>query len=101
MNSQIILSDIPKAQEGKIVKYVRSDGFPVFLDGDKELDSIRIHCKKSDVIKAVAIRRCQQIARNYSLQYAPELLHCFEVTSLTKEILKNQEKEHELVLTEV
>jgi len=81
---QLIISNLPLAQDNKIVKYTREDGFNVFLDGDKELDIIRLTEEPTTVIKAVALRRCQQIARNYALSYKPELLHKFEITSLNR-----------------
>ena len=81
--SDIIRSSSPVAIQGKIVQYVRSDGLSVFLDGDQELDEIRLKCDKKTVIKAVAIRRCQQVARNYATKHAPELIRSFKVESLS------------------
>lgn len=75
----IVSSNVPVAQRGKIVQYLRNDGLSVFLDGDKELDRIRLKADKKTVIAAVAIRRCQQVARNYALKHAPELLDCFKI----------------------
>ena len=50
------------------------NGLPVFLDGDAELDRIRLTAKDPVVIiMAVAIRRAQQIARNYASKHAPHL----------------------------
>jgi len=76
---EVIVSEKPKAMEGKIVQYRRKDGFTVFLNGDKILDEIRLKMPKEIVIVAVAIRRAQQIARNYARKYAPELLERFEI----------------------
>lgn len=78
----VVLSAKPTHKPGEIVKYIREDNFAVFIDGDKELDYIRLHASKETVIKAVAIRRAQQIARNYAMKYAPELLNKFKITSL-------------------
>lgn len=80
--ADIVISNVPVAQKGKIVQYVRNDGFAVFLDGDKELDKIRLKDDRKTVIMAVAIRRCQQIARNYALKHAPDLLPAFQIGSL-------------------
>ena len=49
-------------------------GLPVFLDGDPELDRIRLTAKDPAVIiMAVAFRRAQQIAKNYASKHAPHL----------------------------
>lgn len=77
----VIVSNVPVSQKGTIVQYTRDDGFTVFLDNDKDLDYIRLHCEPATVIKAVAIRRCQQIARNYARKYAPTLLNSFQIPS--------------------
>lgn len=89
---QMITSKIPKAVEGSIVKFIREDNFPVFLDGDEELDKIRLTAPIEVVISAVAIRRAQQIARNYAISYKPELLHKFQIESL-ESVVKNDTKE--------
>ena len=53
---------------------VRPDGFRVFLDGDRDIDRIRLNePDPAVVIMAVASRRAQQIARNYALMHAPSL----------------------------
>ena len=56
----------------------RNDGFTIFLDGDKELDRIRKTGTREEVIQAVAMKRAQQIARNYARKYAPDIAHKFE-----------------------
>ena len=72
MNEVISTKILPKKYEvGKVYQYKRKDGLMVFLDGDKELDDIRLSGTKESVIFAVAIRRAQQIARNYARKYAP------------------------------
>ena len=51
------------------------NGLPVFLDGDGELNRIRLTAKDPVVvIMAVAVRRAQQIARNYASKHAPHLV---------------------------
>lgn len=52
----------------------RPDGLVIFCDGDKPLDEIRRSGSKQEVIIAVALRRAQEIAINYTRKYAPELL---------------------------
>ena len=53
---------------------VRADGLRVFLDGDRALDYIRLNERDPrKVILAVAIRRAQQVACNYTSKHAPEL----------------------------
>ena len=55
---------------------IRNDGLQVFLDGkeDPELDRIRLEVQdKRVVILAVALRRFQQIALNYTRMYAPDV----------------------------
>ena len=79
----ITISNVPVSQKGKIVQYIRNDGFAVFLDGDKELDKIRLKADKKTVIACVAIRRCQQIARNYATKHAPELIELFQIEDKT------------------
>ena len=87
----ITISTIPVSQKGKIVQFVRFDGFSVFLDGDKELDKIRLTKDKKTVIACVAIRRCQQIARNYATKHAPELIENFQVENKSfKNLLKGE-----------
>ena len=83
MSLDVIVSESPKAIQGKIVKYTREDGLAIFLDGDKELDYIRTHCDKKTVIMAVAVRRAQQIARNYAMKYAEDLADSFKIESLS------------------
>ncbi len=78
----VIISNEPHAQKGEIVQYTRPDEFTVFLDDDKELDFIRTHCEPRIVIKAVALRRAQQIAQNYARKYKPEILDEFKVAPL-------------------
>jgi len=75
----VIVSTIPESVPGQITQYVRDDGFTVFLDNDPELDNIRLHADPLTIIKAVAIRRCQQIANNYARKYAPNLMPAFQV----------------------
>ncbi|GAH45885.1 unnamed protein product [marine sediment metagenome] len=84
----VIVSLTPEAIPGEIVQYIRNDDFTVFLDGDSDLDQIRLHCDPVTVIKAVAIRRAQQIACNYARKYKPEVSEQFQVTSLSKRFLK-------------
>lgn len=84
----VIVSTEPIAQKGEIVQFVRDDDFTVFLDDDKELDYIRLHCDAKTVIKAVALRRAQQIAQNYARKYKAELLDEFKVTPLLNETQK-------------
>lgn len=78
----VIVSTEPIAQKGEIVQYKRKDDFTVFLDNDNELDHIRLHCDPKTIIKAVALRRAQQIAQNYARKYKPELLDEFKVAPL-------------------
>jgi hypothetical protein len=72
----------------KAIKEARADGLAIFIDGDKELDYIRRHAPQEIVIQAVAIRRAQQIARNYAQRYAPELLSRFKITTLSEKTFK-------------
>ena len=60
----------------------RADGLQVFFDGDAVLDRIKRTADKRTVIVAVALRRAQQIARNYARKYAPEILTDFETGRL-------------------
>ena len=89
MNNEIVIiknrRNLPrKIKTGKVYQLTRPDGFTVFLDGDKELDNIRLTAPPAVVIMAVTIRRAQQIGRNYARKYAPELLKKFQVKSLKK-----------------
>jgi hypothetical protein len=53
----------------------RPDGLAIFLDVvDPWLDNIRATADRETVIMAVALRRAQQIAINYSVRYAPDLV---------------------------
>lgn len=89
--TDIIISDVGIAQRGKIVQYMRADGFAVFLDGDKELDKIRLKEDKKTVIACVSIRRCQQIARNYATKHAPELISNFQIENRSlRKLLKGK-----------
>lgn len=59
----------------KSITRQRADGLTIFLDGDLELNRIRLEEQdKRKVIIAVAIKRAEQIAINYAKRYAPELL---------------------------
>ena len=84
MKNEIILSSsLPtESKRGNIVEVIRKDGLKVFLDGDIELDNIRKRGSKKEVIMAVALRRAQQIVRNYASKYAPELINDFNITRL-------------------
>jgi len=82
--------DIIKKGKQELGKNVRNDGFTVFYDGDKQLDKIRRYGTKKQVIIAVALRRCQQIAMNYAMKYAPELLEEFKKQNLLKEVEENE-----------
>jgi len=54
--------------------FYRKDGLAVFPDeGDAALNKIRECGTREEVIKAVAIRRAQQIALNYAARHAPDL----------------------------
>lgn len=57
-----------------IVPIVRRDGLTIFEDeNDPVLNAIRKRGTRRQVILAVAFRRAQQIALNYSAKYAPDI----------------------------
>ena len=67
---------VAEKKKGKMTNLTlkRADGLQVFFDGDT--------ADKRTVIVAVALRRAQQIARNYARKYAPEILTDFETGRL-------------------
>ena len=60
-------------KENRSIQEVRSDGLIIFIDDDEELNITRRTADKKTVIAAVALRRAQQIAKNYCKRYAPEI----------------------------
>lgn len=60
--------------KNNIVPIVRRDGLTIFEDAnDPVLNEIRRHGTRRQVILAVALRRFQQVALNYSAKWAPDL----------------------------
>lgn len=63
------------APAARIAPFVRNDGLVIFEDADDAaLNRIRRRGTRRQVILAVAVRRCQQVARAYAKKYAPDLL---------------------------
>lgn len=60
--------------KNNIVPIIRQDGLTIFEDeNDPVLNAIRRRGTRQQVILAVAFRRAQQVALNYSAKYAPDL----------------------------